>query len=295
MGYCRGCLRRGGFSFALLQALRILLRRKPGALIGFGGFASGPGSLAAATLGVPLLVHEQNAVAGLTNRLLAPFSKYVLLGFPDTIGRTNARHVGNPVRAAVTALPDPVQRMKDREGALRLLVIGGSRGAAIFNAVVPEALAGLASEYRPEVRQQTGAGNIEAARANAAHARVDIGFFEFIEDIAGVYAWADLVLCRAGASSVAEIAAAGIAAVLVPYPYAVDDHQTENARFLVSRGAAKLIEQSSFTPRRFAELIRYFAGARGELLRLAENARALAQPGAGGEIADLCMQVMGER
>ncbi len=280
-------------SLALLQVLRILLRRRPKVLIGFGGFASGPGSLVAATLGVPLLVHEQNAVAGLTNRLLAPFAKYVLLGFPDTIERANARYTGNPVRAAIAALPEPVKRMQNREGALRLLVIGGSRGAAIFNEVVPEALAGLALEYRPEVRQQTGVGNLEAARANAAYARVNISFFEFIEDISGMYAWADLVLCRAGALSVAEVAVAGVAAVLVPYPYAVDDHQTANARFLVSRGAAKLIDQPAFTPRCFARLIRYFVDTRGELLRLAENARALARPGSGEEIVELCLRVMG--
>lgn len=279
-------------SGALLQSLRVFLRRKPAVLIGFGGFASGPGGLIAVALGVPLLVHEQNAVAGLTNRLLAPFSKRVLLGFPGSIDRAGARCVGNPVRADITTVPKPAVRLRGRRGALRLLVVGGSRGAAVFNDVVPRALAEIDSRHRPEVVQQTGVGKRQSACDNAARAGVEIDLFEFIDDIAAMYVWADLVLCRAGASSVAEIAVAGIAAVLVPYPYAVDDHQTANAQFLVSRGAAELIMQPQFTPRHFARVLRRFSVSRGELLRLAENANRLARPDASREIADLCIQTM---
>ncbi len=279
-------------SFALLQALRILLRRKPRVVLGFGGFAAGPGGLMAAALGIPLLIHEQNAIAGWTNKLLAPFSRRVLLGFPGALARRNAEYVGNPVRAGFAALPAPEERLDGRVGAFRLLVIGGSRGAAVFNRVVPAALARFAAARRPCVRQQTGRGKIEAARAAAARAGVEIELFEFTDDIARMYAWADLVLCRAGALSVAEVAAAGAAAVFVPYPYSVDDHQTANARFLVARGAAVLILESEFTPQAFAAVLERFADSREELLRLAVNARKSAQPHAGEAVAEWCVQAM---
>ncbi len=281
-------------SLVLVQALRVLLRRRPRVVLGFGGFAAGPGGLMAAALGIPLLVHEQNAIAGWTNRLLAPLSRHTLLGFPDAIMRRNAQWVGNPVRADIAALPPPAERLQGRTGALRLLVVGGSRGAAIFNEVVPRAIAELAAGRRPQVRQQTGRDKFEAARAGVARAGVDIELFEFMDDIAAMYAWADLVLCRAGALSVAEVAAAGVAAVFVPYPFSVDDHQTANARFLVSRDAAMLIAQSEFTPHAIAAVLERLADSRRELLRLAVNARRLAQPQAAATVADLCVQAMEE-
>ena len=279
-------------SHALLQAARVLLRRKPRVMLGFGGFAGGPGGLIAAALGIRLLIHEQNAVAGLTNKLLAPLSWRVLLGFPNSLVRHNALWVGNPVRADIASLPTPGERFKDRSGVLRLLVVGGSRGAAVFNEVVPAALARVAAGCCPQVRLQTGCSKMDAARANAQRAGVEMELFEFIDDIASMYAWADLVLCRAGALSVAEVAAAGVAAVFVPYPYSVDDHQTANARFLSSRDAALLIPESEFTPESFASLIEAFTGSREKLLRLAVNARKLAQPDAGAAVADLCEQAM---
>ena len=286
-------------SWALLQALRILLKRKPKVVLGFGGFAAGPGGLMAAALGIPLLIHEQNAIAGLTNKLLAPLSWRVLLGFPDSMRRRNAQWVGNPVRADIVALPPPEERIKKRAaaskyGTFNLLVIGGSRGAAVFNEVVPQALAQLSAQHRPRLRQQTGHGKLEAAREHAARAGVDVEFFEFIDDISRMYAWADVVLCRAGALSVAEVAAAGVAAVFVPYPFSVDDHQTENARFLVAHDAAVMISQSEFTPQSLAQVLKRFACAREELLRLAVNARKLAQPRADIAVAELCLQAMGK-
>ncbi len=297
----RGFRRRGWLSwltapwrlsFALLQALRILLRCKPDLVLGFGGFAAVPGGLMALALNIPLLIHEQNAVAGLANKLLAPFSRRVLLGFPEAIVRRNAQWVGNPVRPDIAALPAPAQRLEGRGGRFRLLVVGGSRGAAVFNEVVPQALAVLAVDCRPQVRQQAGRGKVEAARVTAARAGVDIELFEFIDDIAAMYAWADLVLCRAGASSVAEVAAAGVAAVFVPYPFSVDDHQVANARFLVSRDAAMLILQPEFTPRAFAKMLERFVSSRDELLRLAVNARHLGRTQADVAVADLCVQAM---
>ena len=281
-------------SLALLQASRVLLRHRPRVVLGFGGFAAAPGGLMAVAFGIPLLVHEQNAVAGLTNRLLAPFSRQVLLGFRNSLVRRNARWVGNPVRADISALPAPGERFKGRAGAIRLLVVGGSRGAAVFNEVVPAALARLAVGRRPLVRHQTGQGKIESTRANAERAGVEIELFEFIDDIARMYAWADLVLCRAGALSVSEVAAAGVAAVFVPYPYSVDDHQAANARFLVTRGAALLIMESELTPEVLAGVVERFAGAREELLKLAVNARNLARPDAGEVVADLCARVVAE-
>ena len=279
-------------SWALIQVFRIFLRRKPNALIGFGGFVAGPGGAMAVMLGIPLLIHEQNAVAGLTNKLLAPFARRVLLGFPQSITRRNAQWVGNPVRADITALPVPEKRLKNREGAFRLLVIGGSRGAMIFNEIVPKAIAKLDAKYRLKVRQQTGYGKIEFARKNARNSNVDIEFLEFIDNIAEMYAWADLVLCRAGALSVAEVAAAGVAAVFVPYPHAVDDHQTANARFLSSRNAAMLLFQSEFTPQMLVKVLKNLIDSRQKLIRLAMNARKLAQSHADVVVADLCEQAM---
>ena len=280
-------------SFTFLQALRILLRRKPDALLGFGGFAAAPGGVMAAALGIPLLIHEQNAVAGLTNRWLARISDRVLLGFPGSIVGPRAHWVGNPVRAEIAALPPPEERMQERvdgRSALRLFVIGGSLGAAVFNEVVPAALAAFDAASRPQVKQQAGRGKLETARANAERTGVEIEWYEFIDDVAAMYAWADLVLCRAGASSVAEVAAAGVAAVFVPYPYAADDHQAANARFLESRGAAIFISQSDFTPDKLASVLRRFIVARSDLLEMAVRARQAARPAADAEVADWCLR-----
>ena len=281
-------------SRALLQTLRILLKRKPQVVLGFGGFTAGPGGLMAAALGIPLLIHEQNSIAGLTNKWLALLSHQVLLGFPDVIKRRNARWVGNPVRAEIAALPAPAERFKSRDEVLRLLVIGGSRGAVVFNNVVPQAIAECAVRNRLLVRQQTGRGKLTAAHENVARAGVEVECLEFIDDVASMYAWADVVLCRAGALSVAEIAAAGVAAVLVPYPFSVDDHQAQNARFLALNDAAIVVAEDEFVPHMFARLLEHLVNAREELLKLAVNARKLAQPQADTLVADMCIKASGK-
>jgi UDP-N-acetylglucosamine--N-acetylmuramyl-(pentapeptide) pyrophosphoryl-undecaprenol N-acetylglucosamine transferase len=278
---------------AVWQALAILRRRRPQAVIGLGGFVAGPGGLAAWLLRRPLLIHEQNAIAGLTNRLLAHLARRVLEAFPDTFPASARRlTVGNPVRPEITALPPPAQRLAKRDGRARLLVLGGSLGALALNRSVPQALALLPPELRPEVRHQAGRTLAEAQKAYAA-AGLDIQPEAFIEDMAAAYAWADLVICRAGALTVAELAAAGLPAVLIPFPYAVDDHQTANAQYLVSAGAARLIQERELTPQVLCDLLRPLLGDAALRLRMAEAARARAWPQACERIADECLALAG--
>jgi UDP-N-acetylglucosamine--N-acetylmuramyl-(pentapeptide) pyrophosphoryl-undecaprenol N-acetylglucosamine transferase len=216
---------------ALIQALAVMRRRAPDVVLGMGGFVSGPGGLAARLSGRPLVIHEQNAIPGLTNRLLSRLAGRVLVGFPGTFpGRE--RHTGNPVRAAIARLPEPAARLAGRSGPMRLLVLGGSQGALGLNRVVPEALAELSPEARPEVWHQAGERHVALAQEEYGQAGVEGRVVAFIDDMSVAYAWADLVLCRAGALTIAELAAAGVGALLVPYPHAVDDHQSANAAFL---------------------------------------------------------------
>ncbi len=244
-----------------------------------GGFASGPGGLAAWLLGRPLVIHEQNAVAGLTNRLLAGIAREVLEAFPGSFSaRRQARVTGNPVRAEISALPAPEQRLAGRTGALRLLVLGGSQGARALNESVPHAIALLPEGSRPEVWHQAGEATLDVARATYREAGVSARVDPFIADMAAAYAWADLVVCRAGALTVAELAAAGLPAVLVPFPGAVDDHQTRNAAWLVDAGAAVLLPQAQLSPTRLAEELRACSKDRALLLERARRARALARP-----------------
>ena len=229
-------------SKALLQAAAILLRLRPVLVLGMGGFASGPGGLVARCLGIPLVVHEQNAIVGMTNRWLSRFANRVLQAFPDSFPpQRHALVVGNPVRSEIAALAPPQQRFEHRQGRPRLLVLGGSQGASALNQLVPQALARLQSEERPQIRHQAG-GRLHAAAVTAYHeAAVEASVEPFIENMAAAYGWADLVLCRSGALTVAELAAAGIGALLVPFPYAVDDHQTVNAGFFrASRSGASV-------------------------------------------------------
>ncbi len=276
---------------AMWQAWRALRRRKPGVVLSFGGFVSGPGSLVAKLRHTPLIIHEQNALPGFTNRVLAPFANHVLTGFPGAFGElTAARHVGNPVRPEIAALAAPDRRYAGRSGRLRLLVVGGSQGAQVFNEVIPAALGALPEELRPDVWHQSGRGRakrVEAAyRLGHAPARVA----EFIDDMAQAYAWADLVLCRAGAMTVAELAAAGLASILVPYPHAVDDHQTANARFLSERGAAILIPQDEFHPGQLRALFAELGGNRAPLVKMALAARGCAMPDAAEAVATICRE-----
>ncbi len=280
-------------SLALWQALRVILRQRPRMVLGMGGFITGPTGVAAWMLRAPLCIHEQNAVAGLTNRVLARLARRVFAAFPDAFAsKRNALVTGNPVRSEICALPTPQQRFDQRNGAMRLLVLGGSLGAQALNEIVPKALALLPEQQRPLVRHQAGVRNIDAARAAYASAAVQAEVSAFIENMAQAYAWADLVLCRAGALTVAELTAAGVGAVLVPYPYAVDDHQTHNAGYLVDGGAGILISQSQLTPERLAELVKGLAEDRARLLEMAVSARALARPDAARTVVDLCLQTV---
>jgi UDP-N-acetylglucosamine--N-acetylmuramyl-(pentapeptide) pyrophosphoryl-undecaprenol N-acetylglucosamine transferase len=278
-------------NIAMFQALRILRRRKPDAVLAMGGFASGPGSLIASGLHIPLLIHEQNAVAGFTNRWLAQIADVVMAGFPAAFGeRPGVRVLGNPVRREIVALPSPELRLAGRHGRLRLLMVGGSQGAQVFNQVVPEAIRALPEASRPQVWHQTGKRD-EASVAAAYRAILpDARVTAFIEDMAAAYAWADVVVCRAGAMTIAELAAAGVAAILVPFPHAADDHQTANARFLETRDAALLVPQTEFTPARLAELLTSLAANRALVLRLAVNAHACATIDATGAVAQLCRE-----
>ncbi|HEY9199571.1 MAG TPA: undecaprenyldiphospho-muramoylpentapeptide beta-N-acetylglucosaminyltransferase, partial [Gammaproteobacteria bacterium] len=230
---------------ALWQAGSVLLRARPRAVLGMGGFVTGPGGFMAWLLRRPLLIHEQNSVAGLTNRLLAPLAGRVLEAFPGSLpARVHPVHTGNPVRGAITEVVPPRERFAARSGRTRLLVLGGSLGAQALNEILPQALALLPSGQRPEVRHQAGMKLIDAARAAYRRAGVEAQVDAFVDDMAAAYAWADLVVCRAGALTIAELTAVGVGAILVPYPHAVDDHQTGNARYLVNAGAALLIPQS---------------------------------------------------
>lgn len=279
---------------ALVQALRILRRERPHAVLGMGGFVTGPAGVAAWLSRRPLLIHEQNAVAGLTNRLLAPLATQVMEAFPGAFGsRGTPKHTGNPVREAIAGLPEPTRRLAGRQGPLRLLVLGGSQGAAALNERVPAAVAGLPREQRPAIRHQTGARHIEAARAAYREAGVEARVEPFIDDMAEAYGWADLVVCRSGALTVAELAAAGVGAILVPFPHAVDDHQTRNAEYLAGAGAAELVQQSELTAELLRERLEAYLGAEGRarLLDMARAARALARPEATRTVAQECMEV----
>ena len=278
-------------TMALFQAAVILLRCRPCLALGMGGFVSGPGGLMARCLHIPLVVHEQNALAGMTNRWLARVANGVLEGFPDTFPPARrALLVGNPVRASIAALASPDRRFAARTGPARLLVVGGSQGALALNQLVPRALALLAPAERPQVWHQAGGSMLESAASAYQEAGVKVQLEPFITDMAAAYGWADLVLCRAGALTVAELAAAGVGAVLVPYPYAVDDHQTANARFLERGGAALVVQQSALTAEALAELLRDLLRDRARLLAMAKAARRRARADAAEQVAAQCLQ-----
>jgi UDP-N-acetylglucosamine--N-acetylmuramyl-(pentapeptide) pyrophosphoryl-undecaprenol N-acetylglucosamine transferase len=282
---------------ALLQALAVIRRRRPALVVGLGGFVAGPGGIAAWLSRRPLLIHEQNAIAGFTNRCLAHLARRVLTAFPGSFApQVRAQVIGNPVRREISDLPPPAQRFAQRQGPIRVLVVGGSQGAARLNAMVPFALARAAASLQFEVQHQSGERWIEAATRNYAEAGITARLQPFIEDMAAAYGAADLVICRAGALTVSELAAAGVASILVPFPAATDDHQTRNAAFLVNDGAALMIAERELSVERLtAELLRLCSG-RGRLLAMAERARALARPRAVQELADACVElVRGER
>jgi UDP-N-acetylglucosamine--N-acetylmuramyl-(pentapeptide) pyrophosphoryl-undecaprenol N-acetylglucosamine transferase len=287
----KGLLRKLLLPLSLLrafwQALRQLSRVKPNVVLGMGGYVTFPGGMMAALTGRPLVVHEQNSVAGLANRVLAGVADRVLSGFPNVLKQ--AEWTGNPVRAEIAALPQPAQRYAGRSGPLSVLVVGGSLGAQALNDAVPQALTLIPADERPRVTHQSGAKQIDALRAAYAVAGVEAELMPFIDDMAARYAAADLVVCRAGALTIAELASAGVASVLVPFPHAVDDHQTGNARFLAEAGAAILLPQPELTPQGLAALLRDLT--REKLAAMAEKARAQAKPEATRAVAEICMEV----
>ena len=280
--------------FALLaasaQSLRIIRRRAPDVVLGLGGFASFPGALMGVACGKPLLIHDSNAIAGLANRVLAYGANRILLGFPDALSGKHAAKVewvGNPIREDIAALPPPDQRFAGRSGPLRVLVLGGSLGAAALNECVPAALALLLPADRPLVTHQAGEKHTEALRAAYAAVGVAAECVAFIDDMARRYAEADLVVSRSGGLTVAELAAAGVASLLVPLPGAIADEQTHNARFLLEVGGAVLVPQQELSPQRLAELLR--GSSRERLLAMAQAARRVARTDATERVADACI------
>jgi UDP-N-acetylglucosamine--N-acetylmuramyl-(pentapeptide) pyrophosphoryl-undecaprenol N-acetylglucosamine transferase len=287
----KGLLRKLLLPLALLsgfrQALQQLRRLRPDVVLGLGGYVTFPGGMMAVLLGRPLVVHEQNSIAGLANRVLAGVADRVLTGFPKVLKK--GVWVGNPVRPQIAALPSPDARFAGRSGPLRLLVVGGSLGATALNAVVPQALAQLPAESRPRVRHQAGEKHLSTLQKNYAAAAVDAQCVAFIDDMAAAYADADVVICRSGALTVAELAAGGVASILVPFPFAVDDHQTWNARFLSDTGAAILVRQDEMTPEKLAAQLSQLT--RERLLEMAIAARAQARPDATREVAEAIAQL----
>jgi len=301
---------------ACWQASRVLLRRKPCAVLGMGGFASGPGGLMAWLMGKPLLVHEQNAISGLTNKILSRFATIVLQAFPGVFKKIAGKKIittGNPVRQSICDIDEPLIRFENRLNKtqkLRVLVIGGSLGAVKLNQLIPQALAGMNEENRPEVIHQTGEKNFTSTTAFYREANVVISHDAadsdtgenfnhkvkveaFIDDMPAVYKWADLVICRSGAMTVFELAAAGVASVLIPYPHAVDDHQTQNALYLERAGAAIIKQQDGLTADWIVELLDDFSANREKLKEMAIAARKLAIPGSAKTIADACLNAGG--
>ena len=271
------------------QSLRAIFRIRPDVVLGMGGYVAFPGGMMASLLARPLAVHEQNAVAGLANRVFAGVADRRLVAFPGAL--KDAEWTGNPVRADIAAIAAPAQRYAGRSGPLRLLVVGGSLGAQALNEAVPKALALLSEDARPSVLHQAGEKNLAALKSNYQSSGVRGDLVAFIEDMARSYADADLVICRAGAMTVAELAAGGMASVLVPFPHAVDDHQSANARFLADRGAAILLRQEKLNPQSLANLIRTLD--REALLAMAKKARALGKPDAAKIVADRCVALAG--
>jgi UDP-N-acetylglucosamine--N-acetylmuramyl-(pentapeptide) pyrophosphoryl-undecaprenol N-acetylglucosamine transferase len=276
---------------AMVQTMGVVRRRRPGAMLGMGGFVAGPGGVVSWLLRRPLLIHEANALAGLTNQLLARIATRVMTGFPDTFGKSvKEEHVGNPVREEIAALAPPRERLRGRSGPLRVLVVGGSQGARALNLELPRIFGDLSRRGRDlEIRHQTGSAQRDEVERRYHDLGLNAGVESFIEYMAQAYEWADLVLCRAGAMTVAEVSAAGLTAVFVPFPHAAGDHQTANANYLAKRGAAYMVRENRLGER-LPDILSDCHANREKLISIAENARALAKPDATGVVADICME-----
>lgn len=272
---------------AFWQSARAIFRVRPDVVLGMGGYISFPGGIMAALLARPLVLHEQNSIAGLANKVLAQVADRILVAFPNAL--KNSEWTGNPVRRDIAQLPAPERRFRNRAGNLKVLVVGGSLGAQALNETVPRALALIPESQRPEVTHQAGEKHLAMLESGYREAGVTATTLAFIRDMASAYAMADVVICRAGALTVSELAAAGIASVLVPFPAAVDDHQTFNARYLADQSAAVLLPQAELTPRKLADVLLGFT--RDKLLDMANRARALGKPDAARIVAERCMAV----
>lgn len=277
---------------ATWQAWRIIKRLQPDLVLGMGGFVSGPGGLAARFARKSLVIHEQNAIAGLTNRVLSIFATAVLQGFPDAFPKnTPVKTIGNPVRPVIMSLAPPAERLRDREGPLRILVLGGSRGARAIN----QSMVRVLSQYRDtnalQIWHQTGKLDFEMVQKAYRNIAIRTTVEAFIANMAEAYGWADLMICRAGALTVSEIAAVGVASILIPFPFAVDDHQYYNASYLSNTGAAKLIRQKELTDERLTQMIEDFVKDRDCLITMAEKARTLVKPDALSAIVRTCREI----
>ncbi|HUW99089.1 MAG TPA: undecaprenyldiphospho-muramoylpentapeptide beta-N-acetylglucosaminyltransferase [Acidiferrobacter sp.] len=282
----------GRLAVALWQAFRIFRRHRPALALALGGFVAGPGGVVAWLTRTPLVVHEQNAYAGLTNRWLALIADRVLCGFPDAFGSLpGATHIGNPVRSEILAVPKPDVRLAGREPPLRVLVVGGSQGAQILNEVVPEAVALLDPSVRPLIHHQSGPAGLQQTETRYRSHGITAAVVPFIADMAAEYTWADVVICRAGAMTIAELCAVGTTAILVPFPFATDDHQTANARFLTDREAAICVTQAEFSASHVADLLSGLATQPEVAALMAERSRACAMPDATDRIVAACLEV----
>lgn len=273
---------------AFRQSIRALKLHQPNVVLGMGGFVAFPGGLMAKLLGKPLVIHEQNSVAGLTNKVLAKFATRVLAAFPAAFGQ-RATLVGNPVRNEIASLGSPEARFTGREGAIRLLVVGGSLGAQGLNEVIPKAIATMPTDSRPEVVHQAGVKHIEVLKNNYQQVNVVVDARAFIDDMAVMYEWADFVICRSGALTVAEVSAVGLGSLMVPFPFAVDDHQTTNATYLADAGAAVLMQQKELDAEKLGTFLSGLT--RSQCLEMAIKAKKLGKPDATAGVAAVCMQV----
>jgi UDP-N-acetylglucosamine--N-acetylmuramyl-(pentapeptide) pyrophosphoryl-undecaprenol N-acetylglucosamine transferase len=278
------------------QALAVMIRRRPGAVLGLGGFVAGPGGIAAWLARKPLVIHEQNAVAGTTNRMLARFASRVFEAFAGSFGdRASAIAIGNPVRRSIIdAARKESSLLVTGERRVHLLILGGSQGALALNQSVPAALARIPEALRPDIRHQAGR-SLDQAAAAYRDAGVKAETVAFIDDMAEAYAWADIVIARAGALTLSELAAAGVGAILVPYPHAIDDHQTRNAEHFVAVGAARIIPQNELDAERLSQELGSLCGDRAAIVEMGERCHSLARPDAAEQLADACMQLAGGR
>ncbi len=278
---------------AMLESVRIILKHKPCAMLGMGGFVSGPCALVGVVLRKPLIIHEQNAIVGLTNRILAPLSKVMFTGFPLQYKKVPCEYCGNPVRDEFRGIADPETRFNKRVGNKRLLIIGGSLGAKALNDLLPQAVKIVSQKISLDVWHQTGEKKLENVRYFYQQHRLEVKVDEFIVDVAEAYSWADLVVCRSGAITLAEVAAVGLGSILVPYPHAVDDHQTANAQSFVKAGAACLLRESDMSVEKMSSLLLTLLSDKHQLANMANAAKKLGTVDAGRRVADECQSVCG--